>query len=173
MCSHFQTTASPNSTATTSPTWVSLSRSSTCPETLWPQYRKESSQNFRDSKHSTLAGTTFTRFILRLSRKGYVLARRESMYYCFWWNYIYACLPLQMAQLSNLYLQDNLMMKIPFASFSHVSQLKTLDVSRNRIENLLDSHYASGAVKVIIRSFPWQFPCLSMKEKRGAQSRMQ
>ena len=86
----------------------------------------------------------------------------------FRWNYVYVCLPLQMAQLSNLYLQDNLMMKIPFASFSHVSQLKTLDVSRNRIENLLDSHYASGAVKVIIRSFQWQFPCLSI-EMRNAQ----
>ena len=53
-----------------------------------------------------------------------------------------------MVQLSNLYLSDNLMMKVPFASFSHVSTLKTLDVSRNRIENLEDSHYASGAVKV-------------------------
>ena len=52
-----------------------------------------------------------------------------------------------MVQLSHLYLADNLMMKIPFASFSHVSALKTLDVSKNRIENLLDSHYASGAVK--------------------------
>ena len=54
----------------------------------------------------------------------------------------------QLLQLSNLVLADNLMGKVPFVPISHISTLKKLDLSKNRIEKLEDSYFASGAVRL-------------------------